>query len=792
MLKTLSRGLLLAILGRRLPKTAGGLETPGARGEVVIRRDRWGIPYVEAGSVEDGWYGLGFCHGQDRAVQLEGLLRLVRGTLAEAGGPRLVPMDRLSRRIGFLRSGAAQFRVLGERTRRDVAAYARGLYDGATLGCPRRPHEFALAGVHSARYTPQDVMAVGKLVAFSLSSNWDVELARVKILQEDGVEALAALERTRHPGAADIPDTERVFDALASDLTAFAKISGFGGMSNGWAVAPGRTATGRPILANDPHLRPELPPNWYLARVSTPEWTVAGASFVGAPLFAAAHNGSIAWGVTAGLVDNTDLFLERLGPDGRSVLEDDEFVGCDVFREVIGVKGGAPLVEDVVVTKRGPIIGPVLSADAPAVSLAATWLGESHLATLDELHKASNFDEFRRAWSTWNLASFGLVYADEGGGIGGLMAGQVPSRRKGYGTLPAAGWDPDSGWEDALVQSDEMPAVLDPEEGFVATANSGLGLDGGGPFMGADWLPPYRRRRITEMLTSRNDWNVESTLSAQMDLLSLPWLDMRQGVLDAPGVSAESARALEMLATWDGRLAAESAAASVYEFFAYEMTRRLVETKAPNSHRWAFGAGFTSLTVRTIMGHNLICLLVRLMKEQPSDWFGRPWLAEVDSALAAAYAELRLRFGPDERRWAWGRVRPTTLRHPASVRRPLGLLLNLGPFPWGGDSDTVSQAASALGPPSDGVTVIASMRMVIDVGNWDASRFVLPGGQSGNPLSPHYSDMLPMWRRGTGVPIAWSPAEVGRATVDELRIVPSAPIDNRLAVSNTCTRNCSH
>ena len=772
MLKALSRGLLLAMLGRRLPKTTGRLETPGVRAEVVIRRDRWGIPYVEAGSVEDGWYGLGFCHGQDRAVQLEGLLRLVRGTLAQAGGPRLLPMDRLSRRIGFVRSGAAQLRALSEDTRRDVAAYARGLYDGATLGSPRMPHEFALAGVRPARYSPEDVLAVGKLVAFSLSSNWDVELARLKILQEDGPEALEALEAARYRETGDFPGSARAFDALASDLTEFASLAGCGGMSNGWAVAPGRTATGRPILANDPHLRPELPPSWYLARVSTPEWTVAGASFVGAPLFAAAHNGSIAWGVTAGLADNTDLFLERLGPDGRSVLEGDEFARCDVFREVIGVKGDAPVVEDVVVTKRGPIISPVLTADVPVVSLGATWLGEAALGTLDELHKAKNFDEFRQAWSTWNLASFGLVYADEEGSIGGLMAGEVPSRRKGHGTFPTAGWDPGSGWEDAPVPFDKVPAVLDPEEGFVATANSGLGLEDDGAFMGADWLPPYRRRRIAEMVTARSDWDIESTLLALMDLLCLPWLDMRPGVLAAPGTSGESARALEMLAAWDGRLAVDSAAASLYEFFIWEMTRRLVEAKAPRSRDWVLGRGFSPLTPRTLIGHNLICLLVRVMEERPRDWFDRPWLMEVDAALAAAYAELLHRFGPDERRWAWGRVRQTTLRHPASARKPLGLLLNLGPFAWGGDADTVSQAASTMGDPFGGVTVVASMRMVIDVGNWDASRFVLPGGQSGNPLSPHYSDMLPLWRRGSGVPIAWSADEVERATVEELRVMP--------------------
>ena len=263
------------------------------------------------------------------------------------------------------------------------------------------------------------------------------------------------------------------------------------------------------------------------------------------------------------------------------------------------------------------------------------------------------------------------------------MAGQVPARRKGYGTLPSAGWELDAGWEDLPVPFDKVPAVLDPDEGFVVTANNGLGLENDGPFLSADWLPPYRQRRIAEMLRSRNDWGVDSTLSLQMDQLSLPWLDMRSGVLAAPGASAESARTLEMLAAWDGRVAADSTAASLYEFFVWEMTRRLAEAKAPHSHRWALGDGFTPLTVRTIIGHRLICLLVRLMEERPDDWFGRPWLAEVDAALSAAYAGLRLRFGPDERLWAWGRVRPTTLRHPASARRPLGLLLDLGPFPLG-------------------------------------------------------------------------------------------------------------
>ena len=776
MLKPLSRSLLRAMLGKRLPKTAGRLETPGARGQVLIRRDGWGIPYVDAESVEDAWYGLGFCQGQDRAVQLEGLLRLLRGTLAQAAGPALLPVDRLSRRVGFRRAGAAHYRALRESSRRSIAAFARGLYDGATLGCPRAPHELALAGATPTPFTPEDVIAAGKFVAFTLSSNWDTELARMKILQEDGLDALADLEPLGHPDdaehAAHGPDAARAIDALSEDLAAFLELAGHGGMSNGWAVAPSRTATGRPILANDPHLPPSLPPSWYLARVTTPQWSVAGVSFVGAPMFVAGHNGTIAWGVTAGLMDNTDLFLERVGEDGRSVLEGDEYVSCEVAREVIGVKGQAPVVEEVLITKRGPIISPALNSDVPALSLCATWLNPKAFATLDELHLARDFEQFRQAWRGWNLASFGLVYADAEGHVGELMAGEAPSRREGWGMMPAAGWKPGAGWRDSPVPFDDMPRLLDPQEGFVATANSGPHPGYDGPFIGVDWLAPYRRRRITERLRAKSDWDVQATQSLQLDQLSLPWRDMRATVLAAPGATPHSARALEMLAHWDGRVSADSPAASVYEFFEWEMARRMVKAKAPRSYRWALGAGFTPIAVKTAFGHRLTCVLIRLMEERPDDWFGRPWLDEVDDALDAAYAELRRRYGPDERRWAWGRVRPATLRHAASARPPLGVLLNLGPFPWGGDAETVGQAAGPVHDPAGDVTVAASMRMVIDVGNWDASRYVLPGGQSGNPLSPHYSDMLPLWRRGEGVPIAWSAAELDKATVAELRIVP--------------------
>lgn len=266
------------------------------------------------------------------------------------------------------------------------------------------------------------MLAVVKLISFTLASNWDAELARMKILNEDGPEALRALDPsypewhmvTAPPGALAGPAADR----LSEDLAAFAAAVGKGGGSNAWTLAPSRTSTGRPIVANDPHLPPVLPPHWYLAHLSTPDRAVAGAAFVGAPGFAAGHNGYAAWGTTAGLVDNTDLFLEEIGADGRSVRQGDEFVPCETRIETIRVKGAAAVEEEVLTTARGPIIGPALAGEVGAVSLRATWLDSRPVRGFLYAHRARGFEEFRHTFSQWPLLALNIVYADVSGAIG--------------------------------------------------------------------------------------------------------------------------------------------------------------------------------------------------------------------------------------------------------------------------------------------------------------------------------------------------------------------------------------
>ena len=668
------------LFGQRLPYIIGSLDVSGIEQSVLIRRDEYGIVYIEAESDVDAWYGLGFCQGQDRAFQLETLLRVVRGTIAELIGPEGLAVDRLSRRIGFFGASEQQLDTLDERTRRMLAAFAQGVTEGVRLGGKKPAHEFALLKAEPSTYTAADVLGVLKVMAFNLASNWDTELARLKILNDDGEEALVALDPA-YPEwlPTSMTPTEpagSALDRLCEDVAMFKSACGAvaavgdGGGSNNWAVAPSRTVTGRPILANDPHLLPSLPPYWYLALVRTPHWAVAGASFVGTPTFPVGHNGTGAWGITAGLVDNTDLFVEQISPDARSVRDGEDFVECDLRSETIHVKGSDPVQEDVLITPRGPIIGPALVGELGAISLRAVWLEPRPAVGLLQVHHARSFEEFRRAFEQWPTLPLNLVYADVSGTVGWQLAGEAPRRRIGYGTLPLPGWDPDVGWEPEHVPFDEMPFLENPECGFVATANSQPKPSDQPPFLGVDWFDGYRLARISEMLDARKDWDVTGTQNLQMDQASLPWRELRDVLLTVPSLHEDVRQALTLLEAWGGGVAADSPAAALFEFFLAELSRRIVVTKAPKAAEWALGKGFVATLPHNGFVARRVGHLVRLVREQPEGWFEQSWPEVLADALAAAISALRERHGIDTAQWAWGQVRPLTFFASGRRTRP--------------------------------------------------------------------------------------------------------------------------
>ncbi|WP_171472447.1 penicillin acylase family protein [Frigoriglobus tundricola] len=814
--------LLRLVLGRRLPVASGELRLRGPVAPITVRRDKWGVPHIDAGSDADAHFAVGFCQGQDRAGQLEVLWRLTRGRLAEWVGPVALVADRASRRIGFRRAAEAQLEVLSPDARVAFEAFARGVTAGAAVGLTQKSHEFAIVGGTPAAWDAADVLGVLKLQSFLLPSNWDVELARLRIVLADGADAMIALDPVGSEGAfAGSPSLSgggrgegssvglaTALDQLTADLAALQAHLPRGGGSNNWAVAGTRTASGKPLLASDPHLAPTCPPPWYLAHVRTPQWEVAGAGLAGAPGFPIGHNGFAAWGVTAGLTDNSDFFVETLGPDGHSVRQPDgTFAPCQVVREVISVKGQPDVIEDVLVTPRGPILTPVIPDVSLALSLSAIWLDPRPVIGFLKTPTARSFDEFRNHFAAWPALPLNVLYADAGGTIGWQLVGEVPTRRGGHGLLPRPADIPDSGWT-GTVPFEAMPFAVNPACGYLATANNApyqWAVDSeqwaennpstatrerrpGDPFspssdsahsppptahLGRDFIDEYRVRRIRECLAARDaDWAPADLAALQLDVQSIPWREMRDRVLALAPTDPDARDARALLAAWDGRVDSESTAAAVFEVFVAEMCVRVARVKAPTAWPAALGEGGLGVAATNLFADRRVSHLIGLLRAQSSGWFAS-WPREMESALAVAVRTLRKVAGPGPAYWAWGHLRQLRLEHPLfGKHRWLGPAFNRGPVPCGGDANTVSQAGARPTNPTDFTHNMANLRTVFDLADLARSTFVMCGGQSGNPLSPHHADQLPLWQQGESFTLPWDQADVIRAAVDTLRLLP--------------------
>jgi penicillin G amidase len=775
-----------ATLGRRLTSYEGRIRV-GCRRNVQLRRDGFGVAYVDAQDEADAWFGLGFCHGQDRAGQLEITWRLTRGLLSEALGKPGLSVDRAVRLIGVNRAAKEQMATLDAETRDQLAAYTAGVNAALQSRELPRSHEHALLRCAPSRWEASDVVAFGLLMCCFLPSNWDVELARLIILTRDGAAAVEALDPTwrddlplTHPPGARAGAASELF--VARDLEALRQFVGDSGGSNAWAVQAYKSATGRALLANDPHLPAALPNLGYLTRVKCPAFTVAGISIAGIPAFITGHNGHAAWGSTSAQVDNADLFLEELSEDGQRVRQGDMWTTCYETVEQIPVKGEAPASLRVIRTPRGTIVARASDSDASifepvptlgranALSFAATWLERRPTRSLLAFHRVKSFDEFRAACAKSAGCSYSLIYADRET-VGWVLACEVPRRKSGFGSLPLAGWLQNVGWQ-SVAASDELPWSRNPSEGFVCCANNKpVADDQSAVFLGHDFLDGFRQRRISEQLASRSDWTVERMAALQMDVQSLAFADVREVLLGLTPITIEAARAIELLKAWDGRMASDSIGASVYALFVGALNRRVCELKAPNSFLYASGKGVMKLIPGTCMSSRRASFVRRLIRDQPAGYF-EAWQPVLLEALAESIKTLSQSFGPASEAWAWGAIRPLTLRHRFGDKKPLNKLFNVGPLPGYGDGTTVNQASFEFWEPLRSSTVTAHLRSVFDIGNWGASRFVLLGGQSGNPLSPHYADLVPFYQRGEGVPVHWEDADVTRHSVATLTLVP--------------------
>jgi penicillin G amidase len=803
---------LMAVLRRSLPRTSGALVLPGLESAVQVLRDRWGVPHIYARNNADLFMAQGYVHAQDRLWQMEFHRRTGQGQLAEIFGPIALESDRFLRIMGFGRVARREAESLSGAPREAIEAYVRGVNTYIDQHAGRLPIEFTILRLRPRPWTPVDVLVWGKMMALTLSENWTDEILRARIVAAVGAERAAALEPDDDdthpliipPGVYYRPDIGA--DALhgAAAATTFAGEIGSGQGSNNWVVGGRRAASGMPLLANDPHLSLQVPSLWYENHLNGGDYHVTGVSIPGTPGVIIGHNERIAWGVTNAMTDVQDLYIERFDPQDPTRYElQGQWERAEVVREEIAVRGrGEPFVEEVRITRHGPVISPLVSttdhrplttdhrkdseiADQPSVvgrqsseeALALRWtaldVGRIFHSVL-ALNRAADWGSFRAALADWTVPAQNFVYADVEGHIGYALGGDIPVRAQGDGRVPAPGWTGEYEWTGVIPRA-ELPHVLDPEAGFVATANNRIVGDEYPYPLHAEWLNGYRVARICELIEQTPRHDAASFARVQGDLRSLPGLELAALADRLPATTVTAQHGRDALAAWDGELTAESVGATIYARLREKLLAgALADIAGPIGTTTGLGA-FASFPSADYC-QRMLPQILRRAATRDDAWLpaGRTWDAVLADAWEATIAELHAEYGDDVRLWIYGRKHVLNLHHPLAAVPALAKLFDRGPFPSGGDIDTVRMGYLPrifAGPP---FYVASSYRQICDTADWDRSQSIHPPGQSGQPGSRHYADLLQHWLRMEYHPMLWSRARVEAVAIERLTLEPES------------------
>lgn len=759
-----------------VPDLEGEIAVPGLGASVEVIHDRWGVPHVYAETLDDLFRAQGFLVASERLFQLDLLLRLANGRLAGMVGDLGLPSDRFARTVGWNRAGATIAADWDEDSHRMVAAYREGALAWLdAVSAP--PVEHAVLGL--APSLPEDEAswaAAMVWLSWNLSGNWDEELLRAEIADRLGPEAVLDLFPDL-PRDLELPIAGRRSGASALDLlTQAPRPPGQG--SNEWVVAGSRSATGAPLLANDPHLAALTPSIWFECHLAAPGYEASGVCLPFAPGVVIGRTPHHAWGFTNVGGDTQDLFLEQLNEDGTAARSGDAWEPLTVHREAIEVRGRAePVVLEVRETRHGPILDSyVVGVTQPEVveggiaeTYALRWVGHAYAITpsvLLRMAAATDFASFRSALRGWYSPGQNVVYADVDGHIGYQCTGRYPIRRAGDGTTPVPGWTAEHEW-DGWIDFDDLPWDLDPSAGFLATANNRIHDEDYPHLIGLDWTPPSRIRRIAELLGAEGRHTPETFAAMQADTVSIPARTMA-GVLAGVAPADERQRiAVGLLDGWDGDLAVDSAAACVYQAWCHHVADLVLRPALGDAlFTHLYGRGVSTGTWRALV-------LPGLLERPTARWFGADGAEARDDvlrrALDAALDELEERLGPDPSAWRWGDLHRVVFAGQLAAFPGMAEFFTAGVVGKGGDDDTLDQGAFEPERRYDAV-VIASCRQIHDLSGPDASTATNTLGRSGHPGSPSWNDQLPLWSTGRRHPMpitreAVEAVEAGTATL---------------------------
>lgn len=754
-------GLWYQLFHRPLPRSSGRIRVGGIGAPVEIRRDRWGVPHVRASSREDAWFGEGFCHGQDRLWQLELYRRIASGTVAEIAGRDGLSADRLMRTLGIRRAAEREAGALGDELRTAMESYCAGVNAAAAAAPP--PIELQVLRIGFEPWRPVDILAITKVLSFGLSTNWERELMRADMARELGPELAARLDPgypagnpvVLTPGEGWTGDGLAIAEQVAQvreTLGLAAEATG----SNAWAIAPERSQTGGALLAGDPHLPPSMPGITYQIALEVGDRFCRGASLPGRIGIAFGQNNDVAWTFTNAMADVMDLYVERVRDE--SYLFEDEWRPLEVREEEISVRGRAEPVRLVVrSTHHGPIVNEPLRAD-DAEALALRWMTldfpavtEATLPVLD----VRSGPEFVAALAPHNSPVSNLVWADRHGSIGYKTVGKLPIRDGGCPDLPKPGWAGEHEWR-GWVPHEDLPELVDPDRGFVVTANNRITPADFPHHVTSDYLDGYRARRIEECLEAADGHDLDDFAHLQLDTVSIPGVETvhRLARLQDPETATvhldqREVAAIERLKSWDGRMTPESIAATVYQAFTLRLGREVARAAIGDrdlAERW-LDRSHNGFMTHVASPWRWQSHLLALWEEGDPELVSRPWDELVRDALRGALDDLETRFGRDPAGWRWGRVHRLEFPHALGAANPLfGRIFNRA-LEVGGAQETVAQVGW---DPNDPFTAIWApcWRMVADPADPQRSRWQQFTGESGHPASAHYDDLQERWRVG--------------------------------------------
>ncbi|MDQ3252360.1 MAG: penicillin acylase family protein [Acidobacteriota bacterium] len=801
--------LTLISNGNNLPQlrashspATGTIQVAGVRGRINIRRDRHGVPHIRATTEQDAHFGLGYVHAQDRLWQMEFQRRLGNGRLAEILGESGLITDRLFRTLGLHRTASAAWAKLSWEERQPIETYVAGINAYLNSRRHRRlPPEFQILDVEPEPWRPEDVMVWSKVIAWSISSNWDKELLRAQIIQKLGPDKTAQLmpaytadgptilpndearsqrtkkTRRQEETSADLQSAIRnPQSAICNGLLELNRTieertglgaDGFG--TNSWVLSGARTTTGKPILADDPHLTSQTPAIWYLARTSGGDMDVIGATIPGLPGVQVGHNGWIAWGISTINVDSQDVYMERINERNEA-----EYKGAweplQIVPETIKVKDKPDLNLKVRISRHGSLVSDVINPTGQALALRWTGSDPEDTGTLAALafNRARNWHEFTSAFRAHRSADQNYVYADRQGNIGYIAAGTIPVRAKGDGRLPVPGWTDEHEWT-GYVPFDELPQIYNPPQGYIVTANNKVAGDGDYPHLiGTNFAAPYRAARIVEMIESKAKHSPDDMRAMQADVSALHARELLPLMLKTQPSNERSKQAVELLRGWDARVKGESAQAAIFEAWYLKLGERLFADELGDA-LW-----------RTYSDNiYMVGMALPVALEENTAWCDdvrTPGVETCADTLAASLAEGLAKMAesqgtPDVNAWRWDNVHHALFPHnPFEQDAQLKPLFSRS-IPNGGDKFTVN-VASVFRWAEYHQLHSAQYRQIIDFGDITNSRFIIAPGQSGNPYSRHYDDLLKRWQRVEYLPMRYGGQTTDDAAHEQLVLEP--------------------